>query len=291
MLLTTCPNCSAQFKVLTDQLNVRQGRVMCGRCRQVFDAFQSLTRGPDTTGPHVPLDNRESSPHPETTAPKGALEPGVQESDASAIVLEDLEAPESPSTELPTARSPAATPLAGNEPNPLLARAAGARGESPKPRAAGWVALSVLAGMAALGQTAYSFRADLANRWPETRPWLAKACEPFACDLPYGRDDAAMKIEASDLLEQPGKANRIQVTATLANRGRIGMDYPWLELRLTDNANQIVLSKSLRPQDYFGSAPLANAFVPPGTEVFINFVAEIAPKVPASGYSVRAYYP
>ena len=44
MLLTTCPNCSAQFKVQPEQLNVRQGRVMCGRCRNVFNAFQSLTR-------------------------------------------------------------------------------------------------------------------------------------------------------------------------------------------------------------------------------------------------------
>ena len=44
MLLTICPNCSAQFKVQPEQLNVRQGRVMCGRCRQVFNAFQSLTR-------------------------------------------------------------------------------------------------------------------------------------------------------------------------------------------------------------------------------------------------------
>ena len=44
MLLTTCPNCSAQFKVQPEQLNIRQGRVMCGRCRDVFNAFQSLTR-------------------------------------------------------------------------------------------------------------------------------------------------------------------------------------------------------------------------------------------------------
>lgn len=151
--------------------------------------------------------------------------------------------------------------------------------------------LSVLAGLGAVAHAAYVFRADLANHWPQTRPWLAQACEQLRCDLPYGRDEAAMKIEASDLLEQPGKSNRIQVTATLANRGRLPMDYPWLELRLTDNANQTVLSKSLRPQDYLGAPPAADAHVPAGSEVYINFVAEVVPKVPASGYAVRAYYP
>jgi len=48
MLLTTCPNCSAKFKVSPEQLNVRQGRVMCGRCRHVFNAFEALKRVEDS---------------------------------------------------------------------------------------------------------------------------------------------------------------------------------------------------------------------------------------------------
>ncbi len=48
MLLTTCPNCGAKFKVSPEQLNVRQGRVMCGRCRNVFNAFEALKRIQDT---------------------------------------------------------------------------------------------------------------------------------------------------------------------------------------------------------------------------------------------------
>jgi predicted Zn finger-like uncharacterized protein len=290
MLLTTCPNCSAQFKVLTDQLNVRQGRVMCGRCRQVFDAFQSLTRGPDTTGPHVPLET-PTVPARSVSLPASNPAPQILDADASAIVLEDLDATEPVPIQKDSAVPVIATTVGGAGGNPLLAQPAGPRGETSRKIAAGWIALSVFAGLAALAHATYIFRADLANQWPESRPWLAKACEPIGCDLPYGRDDAAMKIEASDLLEQPGKSNRIQVTATLANRGRIGMDYPWLELRLTDNANQTVLSKSLRPQEYLGAAPAPNAFIAPGAEIFINFVAEIAPKVPASGYTVRAYYP
>lgn len=50
MLLTTCPNCQAQFKVTPEQLNVRSGRVMCGRCRHVFNSFESLQRIDSTLG-------------------------------------------------------------------------------------------------------------------------------------------------------------------------------------------------------------------------------------------------
>jgi predicted Zn finger-like uncharacterized protein len=291
MLLTTCPNCSAQFKVLTDQLNIRQGRVMCGRCRQVFDAFQSLTRGPDTTGPHVPLAKSEPAPHSTTSSTLPAGDTAPPDEDASAIVLEDLESSEPVPSSAGFSKVAPIVPTGDGTANPLLSGVEGVADKKPGKGSAGWVVLSFAAGLAAIAHATYVFRADIANQWPQTRPWLAQACEPLGCDLPYGRDESAMKIETSDLLEQPGRANRIQVTATLANRGRIGMDYPWLELRLTDNANQTVLSKSLRPQDYLGAAPPPNAHVPPGAEVFINFVAEIAPKVPASGYSVRAYYP
>jgi predicted Zn finger-like uncharacterized protein len=51
MLLTTCPNCNAQFKVAPELLNVRQGRVMCGRCRHPFNAFESLRRVDDDAMP------------------------------------------------------------------------------------------------------------------------------------------------------------------------------------------------------------------------------------------------
>ena len=47
MLLTTCPNCGAKYNALPETLSVRQGRVMCGRCRTVFNAFESLERSED----------------------------------------------------------------------------------------------------------------------------------------------------------------------------------------------------------------------------------------------------
>jgi predicted Zn finger-like uncharacterized protein len=51
MLVTTCKFCGARFRVTPDQLNLRQGQVRCGQCREVFNGFESLERFPgDDTG-------------------------------------------------------------------------------------------------------------------------------------------------------------------------------------------------------------------------------------------------
>src|SRR4051812_45528042 len=42
-LLTRCPRCSTLFRVTPTQLEARGGKVRCGRCMIVFDAFQALT--------------------------------------------------------------------------------------------------------------------------------------------------------------------------------------------------------------------------------------------------------
>ncbi|MGZ5649300.1 MAG: MJ0042-type zinc finger domain-containing protein, partial [Usitatibacter sp.] len=47
MLITTCTHCKAKFRVSPQQLNAKQGQVRCGRCRAVFNGFQSLERFPD----------------------------------------------------------------------------------------------------------------------------------------------------------------------------------------------------------------------------------------------------
>jgi predicted Zn finger-like uncharacterized protein len=39
---TRCPNCQTVFRITSEQLNARAGKVRCGRCRAIFNAFDSL---------------------------------------------------------------------------------------------------------------------------------------------------------------------------------------------------------------------------------------------------------
>ncbi len=62
-MLTRCPACGTSFRITTDQLVSRQGKVRCGNCQQVFSAL----------GSRVPT--REAAAHPPSD-PVTALDAG-----------------------------------------------------------------------------------------------------------------------------------------------------------------------------------------------------------------------
>lgn len=45
-MLTRCPACATHFRVTTEQLKVRSGRVRCGACQHVFNALDALIEEP-----------------------------------------------------------------------------------------------------------------------------------------------------------------------------------------------------------------------------------------------------
>jgi predicted Zn finger-like uncharacterized protein len=56
-LITRCPVCGTQFKVVPDQLRISEGWVRCGQCAEVFDASSDLHQGEmEAIGPqdHAP---------------------------------------------------------------------------------------------------------------------------------------------------------------------------------------------------------------------------------------------
>ena len=87
MLQTTCPNCNAQFKVQPEQLNIRQGRVMCGRCRHVFNAFQFLERVTES----IPVAGNLAPKPAAVVEPAAIVAPPVAQSTSAAVVPSPLE--------------------------------------------------------------------------------------------------------------------------------------------------------------------------------------------------------
>lgn len=342
MLLTTCPNCSAQFKVQPEQLNVRQGRVMCGRCRHVFNAFQSLTRiienedaefetalsaaplieeaSPALTNSlflreePLPLSQDFSHTHfayglrvDDSSPPSLSPSPPEAEPTLGPELLPELLS--EPGDFLEEASSTLPTPPQSEQEvqervigrdvpevlevpvdNPLLAPAPGfrpTRGADHTRRWA-WGAVLLLVGLTV--QAAFAFRSTIAQSYPSVRPSFLSVCEWVGCNLPWGRDDSAIRIEASDLIETPGKAGHILLTATLVNRSSTRQDLPALELKLTDSANQVILSRILQPQEYLGRIPAKDESLAPNVEMYVNLAIELTSKAQASGYGVRAFY-
>ena len=311
---------------------------MCGRCRQVFNAFQSLSRVEETGEAHGKT-LRETAgdrmPDDETLTPFSATE-SITEPVADRLFLREepsplpaaFSAPEPmpevarPGTTLPGIRAGSSTiygrlgdDYAGRVPalqidapegalaepaidlsgeqNPLLVEVPKSR-LAPEAATTGVWRLGVFVlFIGLLAQAAYAFRATLVSNYPQLRPAASEVCEFAGCSLSWGRDEAVLKIEASELIESPGKPGRILLTAILVNRGKTKQDLPSLELRLTDNANQVVVSRLLNPGDYLGRAITKDEGLVPNIELYVNvdLKLELNNRSPASGYGLVVFYP
>ena len=317
---------------------------MCGRCRQVFNAFESLKRveensatdnavanlgnianevGSDSLADVVPKTDYSS---PVTTSAHDDLSIKAAPNSkllnqSAAYVPRDSSIVEDRSV-LPTDRAStfertddmplereALVVKEGNsllggadaifsEPqieeasvladhNPLWLRAAPLK----PPRNRLWLVGCVLLIVVLVAQTSYFLRTTIVDTLPQARPYFMKVCEVLGCVMSWKRDSNAIKIIESDLIEPPGKPGLLLVTATVANRGASKQDLPFIELRLTDNANQILVSRILQPADYLGRQPLPDEGLAPNAELLINLNIESTNKSVASGYGLRAYYP
>ena len=313
---------------------------MCGRCHQIFNAFQSLSRveepvetqvesfeeavaeyadgnaalapfpSPDATTEAVadPQFLREESlpfppassslePLPRTPIPPAALPevlagtavnlPSHTEDKAKRVF-----APHAQSQPSDVAAAEPAIDLY-EENNPLLVEMPTRRAAYTGPASRLWRLGVFVLFFSLLAQAAYAFRAMLVANYPQLRPVATQLCGFVGCSISWGRDETAFEIIASELIEAPGKPGRILLTATFVNRGKTTQDLPSLELRLTDNANQVVVSRLLHPSDYLGRTTAKDEGMAPNTELYVNvnLNLELSNKPPASGYGLIVFYP
>jgi predicted Zn finger-like uncharacterized protein len=299
MLITTCTHCLARFRVSPQQLNAKQGQVRCGRCRKVFSGFEALERYPDDdTGSRL-LAQREAEL--KATAP------------AEPDELLPVEAPAEPPAPPPPPPTPTPTPVApppveaGPISKPLEAKPPDTKPIEPKLHRTGPIIYEVERapshknsaawryGVALLlvilsVEILYATRGDLAQRYPVLRPWLESACTPFHCTVPWPNNEALLKLEDSELLEVPGKANQIALGARIRNLAPNAQEYPYLELTLTDVTGQAAARRVLRPTDYLGRPVAAGEVLAAGADLALQIRLETR-NLKATGYELLLFYP
>ncbi|CAG2130221.1 hypothetical protein LMG31506_00772 [Cupriavidus yeoncheonensis] len=74
-LVTRCPACRTAFRLVADQLRLRQGLVRCGHCETVFDAREHLIQVP---APAASAAARSPQPSPEPAAAAPAAPPEAE---------------------------------------------------------------------------------------------------------------------------------------------------------------------------------------------------------------------
>jgi predicted Zn finger-like uncharacterized protein len=284
-MLTRCPHCQTHFRVTAEQLKIRQGKVRCGACQDVFDALDSLSDEALVALPETP-----AMPDLATEAANEANDPGPLPETGPDSEPEPETASE-PGPAFDPEPEPVPEPQAEAEPEESIASATEERDAVPAvpvpPRRWPWIAGIVALLLVAVGQLAYFFRTELVVVAPGLRPALMAGCEIVGCALPRPLKPELVGIEASDLAPE-GEA--LLLTATLKNRAPFEQDFPHLELTLTDTQDAALVRKVLAPADYLpaGQDPAAG-FAARG-EVAIR-LALATDQVPAVGYRLYLFYP
>ncbi|MGZ5036808.1 MAG: zinc-ribbon and DUF3426 domain-containing protein [Usitatibacter sp.] len=294
MLITTCVHCRARFRVTPQQLNAKQGQVRCGRCRSVFNGFESLERFPDDdTGARL-LAAREAAERASGIPPPVEPLPFDELPDIETLQADVSEpaqsAPSYVEAPAPVPSTPAASPRQKRAPRTPVEEVT----LPPPPRARrparAWGLGAAFLTLALALELAYVFRAGIAQRYPIVRPYLESACAAARCTVPWPREETSLKLEDSELLEVPGKPNEIALGARIRNLATVAQEYPNLELTLTDITGQPAIRRVLRPADYLGRPVRTGDTLAAGSELSVQLRLE-TPRIKATGYELLLFYP
>jgi len=293
-MLTRCPECGTSFRITTDQLVSRQGKVRCGRCQFVFSALASLVH------------TRDPSAHPLSDS-LGPLDADSRFSvlDANSRPLPAEPAPVIAAGETGTARAPLDEPADDDGEAPVsrpLQRLSIDEDEEkdeaaePPRRRLAWLSLAgvVLAVLTLAAQGAYFYRNQLAQLQPETKPWLVQMCAKLACKIETPVDPQAISIESSSLEADPADPTLLQLNALLRNRSAMAQQLPFLELTLIDAQEAPQARRVIRPEEYStrgaggAAAPLPQLGADGEYQVRLSIDAS---QLKANGYRLYAFYP
>lgn len=266
-MVTSCPACTTTFRITPEQLKQREGKVRCGKCRAVFDAFKSLATLRDD--PSLPDAGSSPTASAEPAPIEAAREPGPP---ASAVGVQA-------SLDIGEAAAVAAgvgtdAPVAG-----------GAR----RGRAV-WLAAAVLLGLLLGLQVLYLVRDQVAGAWPASRPLLEHLCKPIGCTVSFPRRTENLAIESSDLQADPQRPGVVVLSASLRNRGSSLVAHPSLELTLTNAQDQAVARRVIPPADYLPDPGAAARGMAGMAEVNVRIALDTGDLKPA-GYRLFLFYP
>ncbi len=166
---------------------------------------------------------------------------------------------------------------------------------SPRRRGPGFVArhgalslsLVVLLALLLALQWGYAQRATIAARFPALAPAMTALLAPLGASIGLPRDLQSLTIESFELQASP-TPGVLALSALLRNRAGHAVEWPSMELTLTDPANRVLARKVIGPGEYLPAA--ADAGVPPRAEWPLRLALE-AREVEAAGYSVILFYP
>lgn len=313
---TRCPQCATAFRITPEQLRAKAGKVRCGQCQTIFDAFDSLIdeTGPITVMPLPEPAHNDDAPaaistesFPQTQPPDDLSDAPVEPETSAPTSEEPLEEAEPPPVEAlaePVNESPEESARLAREAGLMAARdlhetpgydrwSAGtlvldAHGRIVTANSPGrvlwpFILSAMLLVLALLAQLAHHYRTELVQR----SPGLLSTFEALGSTVPLPRDAEQVSIEASDLQADAARGLLV-LQATLKNRSPYTQAWPALELTLTDSEDAVVSRRILHAADYLPPKADTAAFAG-ASEIGLRLWIES--KTAAAGYRLYVFYP
>ncbi|HRD87333.1 MAG TPA: DUF3426 domain-containing protein [Accumulibacter sp.] len=319
---TCCPTCRTVFRVTSEQLRLRAGKVRCGQCRAVFNAIENLFDGDSLASsppapvaaaagatPPLPPATRASArtepapgpTDPAATAPAEAGTSAVEDVIDIATLPASVQGADEPAEELPPAdrrfpdaaaddHSPPGTADDLSAPSQWAAEVPGAPSPAERSVRLTFIVVAILLACVLAGQIVFHQRGSIAISAPTLRPLLEGLSTAFGSAVPLPRQAELVSIESSDLQADPGRDKLLVLQATLRNRAAYAQAYPALELTLTDTRDKAIARRVLLPEDYLSPAALENGPFPTNAEMEVKIWLE-ARQIDAAGYRLYVFYP
>ena len=302
MLATRCPHCQTRFRVTAAQLELREGLVRCGACREIFNGRDYLLGNPEEV--EALATTAEDADGRMTLIDFGSLrasQPAVtskmqEELDELSKAIADLQAKpwrDTPPRELAAdaqaevGATPAASAATPGTMPAFVAQARKQHQSGSQWKFLLWLGLPVLLG-ALVVQLSYFFRADIAAYSPEAGQYLRAACARLGCQVKLPQHIDLLSLESSHLQEVPGQQAQYTLTALLRNQADTAQAWPSLDLQLKTETGQPLVRKVLEPASYLNSADLKKG-IAAHAEHEIQLTFELSGEHPG-GFSVTLFY-
>jgi predicted Zn finger-like uncharacterized protein len=261
--ITNCPSCQTQFIVTEEQLSQHNGKVRCGNCLHVFDATKEIVEESVSSEIEIThqtdneIDNQNSIIEINDETGSTPLEIEANEVVDKAL-LQDIQ----------------------NSYFENIERSTKSRSALKKWLIGVFVFILILA---AIAQSIYFLRTQIAVNYPNLKPYLVQACKKIACTIDLPKKIEFIIIDDSDMQEDADYVGLIHLSSTLINQASFLQAYPNIELTLTDVEDKPKLRRIFKPEEYLPEHTDIASGLAGGTEIKVKLA------ITAKGEAVAGY--
>ncbi|HEB82130.1 MAG TPA: DUF3426 domain-containing protein [Gammaproteobacteria bacterium] len=240
---TQCPHCHTRFRITETQLNMAEGYVRCGVCKEVFNAHEvELTETEDTEIEHnEELERLSADEYERQTAMADGKEAPDEDSPAEEDDNED------------------SYDLFDEEHNKTLTHVVPDHiRESEGNRS--WLptllwSLGIILLTATLFLEYIWFNREAISRLPEIRDALMETCLQYDCSQLVLRDSSRIELRSRNVYSHPGNKQALKVELTIQNTSDFSQPWPLMQVAFSDARGQPVAARRFSPEEYLGSKP------------------------------------